>query len=423
MMSTRRQNGAVNVVFLIIAVLFALVGWGLWYSAQKQGEENLKKAEQFKKLNAETEETFTRARQAYDALAEEVGLVPPLNDPGSSGSPDAWKQSVADRHKGIIEQKKKAREAFEAANSESFKLTDLFAPAETKISNLQNEVARLKRDIEGLTTGKKTAEDANVAVADTHSKALAEKNTELAQIRERGETLLKASEEKNDKTSKDLKDATDKLTEVVAKHQKELQDATDKVVKLEREVAVVKIPERIKRATEDPDGKILEVDYKIGMAWIDIGSKQFVRRGTRFKCYDVLKGGVREEHGYIVVLDLQPDKAKCSIEGGASVKQGDLITNPYFDKNATKRFFFLGSLPGRFDNQTAANKLRAMGAAVDEKMSVHIDFIVLGNDPNPEAVGENANPEWFKDKPEYNDALRWGIETIRARDLETFLME
>lgn len=425
MKSTRRQSGAVNLIFLIITILIALFGWALWYSASKHAKTEAARADAKAKETLAIETAFVRARAAYDALAEKVGNVQKLPDPTPFASNEAWQAHLTERHSVVSKflTNQDILDSYGAGRSDSLTLMGLFEPIDGQLRKLKNDISSMKRESETLATAKTTAEQANLKVVEQHATALGEKDKELVTVRERGDTQLRASEEKNDKTSKDLKEVTDKLTEAFAKHQKEMQDAADKLISLEREVATIKIPERIKRATEEPDGRVVEVDPKLGFAWIDLGAKNFVRRGTRFKCYDVVKGGVREDHGYIVVLDLTPEKAKCSIEGGAPIKPGDLITNPHFDKKSTKRFFMLGELPGRFDKQTAANKLRALGGSVEEKMSIHVDFLVLGNDPNPEAVGENANPDWFKDRPEYNDAMRFGIEIIRARDLETYLME
>ena len=46
---------------------------------------------------------------------------------------------------------------------------------------------------------------------------------------------------------------------------------------------------------------------------------------------------------------------------------------------------------------------------------------VLGANPDPEAIGDDANPNWFKETEAYNDAIRWGTEMLRAQDLESYL--
>jgi hypothetical protein len=421
MMSSRRQQGAVNVVFLVITIIIALAGWGLWYSAHKEAEDAKKAADERAKTLEVAEARFNRARTAYDALAEDVGNIAPLPSDPSGMSLEAWQTALSEGRAALAKARANAKERFEATGTEGLKVLDLFLPAEQRINALQNQINQLQRERDAAVTEKTAADRSNVDIATKQNEELAAKNAELAQIRDRGDTLLRASEEKNEATSKQLREMTERYEKAIGDHRAEVQKVTDQMLALDREVALFRAPDRIKRMAELPDGKVIEVDYRTGMCWIDIGSRHFVRRGTRFKTYDVLKGGVREDHGYIVVHDILPEKSMCSIEGQAPVRMGDLITNPHFDREGSKRFFFLGTLPGRFDNQTAANILRSYGAQVDEKLSVHVDFVVIGDDPNPEAVGENANPEWFKDRPEYTDAQRWGIEMIRARDLETYL--
>ena len=422
MLSNRRQDGAVHIAFLIITIIIALAGWTMWYLANKDFEETTK---QMKARTVEVEaknDAFIRARLAYDDLANEIGLVKELPDPSAIASPEAWKEKVTDNHKPLVDARSERKKFFDAGATEAGKVMDLFLPAEKMVNDLRNEVAKLKRDLEAAVTEKGAAEKANVDVAAAHATQLQEKINEMNQIRERGETQLRASEEKNEQTSKSLKEVSEKLETAVAEHRNQMTKLQDEKIALDREVNLIRSAVRIKRETEVADGKVIEVDARIGMCWIDIGTRNFLRRGTRFKTYGVAKGGVKVDRGYIVVHDMVSDKAECSIEGGANVQAGDFVTNPHFDRDETQNFFFLGNMPGRFDNQTAANILKNFGAKVHEKMSVHVDYIVLGDDPNPENVGENANPEWFKDRSEYSDAIRWGVEMIRARDLETFLM-
>ncbi len=98
-----------------------------------------------------------------------------------------------------------------------------------------------------------------------------------------------------------------------------------------------------------------------------------------------------------------------------------MVTNPFFDRDGMKTFYFLGKLPGRFDNQRAQAILESFSSKVIEEFSPHVDFLVIGADPAPEAVGEDADANWFKKTVPYNDAIRWNIEMIRSKDLEMSL--
>ena len=84
-------------------------------------------------------------------------------------------------------------------------------------------------------------------------------------------------------------------------------------------------------------------------------------------------------------------------------------------------FHFVGNLPGRFTNQQAKAILEQYGMKVAEEFSIHVDFVVLGANPDPEAIGDDANPNWFKETEAYNDAVRWGTEMLRGQDLEHYL--
>ena len=62
----------------------------------------------------------------------------------------------------------------------------------------------------------------------------------------------------------------------------------------------------------------------------------------------------------------------------------------------------------------AKRVLEAAGARVDDKLSVETDFLVLG-------VKEAPDPPELTESEAYKQAQAWGIEIIRARDLDPFL--
>ena len=424
MMTSRRDGGAVHIMFLVVTLVIGLAGWGFFYKEFTENEDLVAAAQEAEASSKIAAVEFRMARDAYDDLASKVGGgVKKLEDPGGRDF-EAWSDAFQDWHKPLVELRDAEVNFFKGDVSTTPTLADVFPTAESYVQAKENEIAALERARDDAVSQKNSAEQSNVTLVGQHGTALASKNDEMSALRDRLSTQLSAAEDLHAALTTEFEDLTGKHETSIAEHRQSMQDLRDKMTGLDNEVARLKASLRTTRSTQAPDGQVIEVDNASGMAWVDIGSRHFLRRGTRFKAYDVLKGGVKVDRGYLVVHDVQPFKALCSIESGVgAIEPGNQVTNPYYAREDGKQptFYFLGSLPGRFDNQTAKNILDDFGAAVSEDLSLHVDFLVLGDNPDPEAVGEDADPIWFKKTTEYTDAVRWGIEMIRARDLATYL--
>ncbi len=423
MMSHARERGAVNLMMLfIITLVIAIGGWALWFGQFKDNEALKKKA---KSTSAERDIAFdkvTALREAMNSFAKEVGEVPvPVPEPADGEPPQVYLERFNNDYIRPVRQRiTESRNSLEA-DATLNTLMGVLGPAEAAINKRDTEIASLKNDLTQAKADKASAEQANDQLLEEQRTELARRSQELEDEKQRNATKEQQLESQKDDLSTQLARITDTYEKAVSTHRSELIRVSDTMSELDREVRDIKRGLRIKKEKDLPDGKILDVDYRTGLCWIDIGTKHVLRRGTRFRTYGFLKGKVKDYHGYIVVRDVEKDRALCALEGDARPERGDFVTNPYFDRDEQKIFYFLGNLPGRFNNQQAKAILEDNRAKVVMKFDPHVDFLVIGDNPDPDAVGEDANPNWFKETKEYTDALRWNIEMIRAKDLETFL--
>ncbi|MDC3379408.1 hypothetical protein OAX78_03905 [Planctomycetota bacterium] len=146
-----------------------------------------------------------------------------------------------------------------------------------------------------------------------------------------------------------------------------------------------------------PDGEVVYADSDLGYAWIDLGRNHGLRRNERFEVYQFIKGGRQRLKGVIEVRRVDDDMAQCAIidpveltdpitgdrvtlpDPNDPIVKGDLIRNPYFDKEEQKVFVFLGErLENRYYNlQEVVRRLEDFGARVDNDVSIETDFVVL----------------------------------------------
>ena len=115
-----------------------------------------------------------------------------------------------------------------------------------------------------------------------------------------------------------------------------------------------------------PDGKIIAVNRR-GTCHIDVGSDSMLRRGTRFKVFEIGKGGAMIEKGWITVTNTENGQSTCAVDSraaGLNIDAGDMIFNPVFSRGKEVRFAILGDLPGKYNKETAVRILGKLGARV-----------------------------------------------------------
>ena len=96
------------------------------------------------------------------------------------------------------------------------------------------------------------------------------------------------------------------------------------------------------------------------------------------------------------------------------IAPGDQITNPFYSRDHTPVFVFLGRMTGRYSKEEASRLVEQAGGRVDENISVNADFVVVGEKDDPEG------PE-LTESDTYKLAVEFGCDILSVRDLETLL--
>lgn len=168
-----------------------------------------------------------------------------------------------------------------------------------------------------------------------------------------------------------------------------------------------------------PDGRVLSVEP--GQAWIDVGTKDGLRRGLRLQAYDVVRGRPRVK-ALLEVVELHADRARClaldevSIvdpETGdrrtlpapdAPILAGDPVRSPFFQRGAAQDVVVLGQ-ESRLGLARLLETITASGATVGDRIDITTDLVVVLDD------AEGACPE------EVDRALRFGAPLLREVDM------
>ena len=160
-----------------------------------------------------------------------------------------------------------------------------------------------------------------------------------------------------------------------------------RIAELAKRVETIRLP-------EEPDGSIVAVSTA-DTCYIDLGNKQLLRRGTRFKVFTYGKNGAMREKGMIEVAAVQDAMAECTVvdlkDRFDPISRGDKISAPNYDPEMPREFVLSGRFPSGYSRAMVADRLRSLGAKVADKVGPTTDFLVLGEAETVAAPAEGED--------------------------------
>jgi len=200
-------------------------------------------------------------------------------------------------------------------------------------------------------------------------------------IEDARQTLSKAEKEFTahiSTTEVKIKELKQEEVRVAAKEKKEATNWTMQLRKLQNELdEATEISNRIKDKFDtgsdmSEDGKITDVDTKVGLVWIDLTVKDKILPGMKFKVFAKLKTTTPTEKGEIIVKRVGKLHSMCIISRQFNPKEpfesGWSLVNQIYVKNPSWKFIVLGNGGiGDFTRNNVIAILKKMGHHVDEK--------------------------------------------------------
>ena len=177
----------------------------------------------------------------------------------------------------------------------------------------------------------------------------------------------------------------------------------------------------------DPDGKIIEVSDRLNMGWIDIGSRQRLTTGMRFR---VESGNPRERGkliAYADVVRVEEGRAEVVFSGKpdplAQIAKGDVVVNRLYDPKGTRNAILVGRFSGRYNEKDLRSLLERIGINVQNELSHTTNFCIVGAQlfSDPETNEPLEDPVDPTDLPDYRDAVAQNVIIVSLADIEEFL--
>ncbi|MEK7467054.1 MAG: BRCT domain-containing protein [Planctomycetota bacterium] len=368
----------------------------------------------------------------------------------------------------------------EAGGRDLCYLKDSRASAETRMANetadvQQYLVAELENMTAALLAEAQTWENEAVRAITTHNEnvgdgksqgklgtLIEEKTRRIKELREAIRNIEEqiASNQKNSEQAiadleKDVRTKLDDLDQMKAKQEKVVADKRARIQELQDRVFAISTKRQLARESTEADGMVINSIPNELTAWIDIGRKDALLKGTIFEVFAMNKGGRKENKGKAVVISVNEDYAVISllrdgivqmldgtvyegkvVEKGnvveiterngnklmipadrvkrldyyqdfGRIEKGDYVANEVFDRKKSKTFVFGGKLRGRYTNEQMTHLIEEFGGEVDAEVQSETTYLVVGAD--------------FEKDPNFDKAKNLAVKIIREADLYEML--
>ncbi len=412
----RRTRGAATVgliwVVVLIVLLLAAVGAAWLVSADKTKAEERVAAVTKEREAAETK--YADVKKKLAEFSKAAGFRDP-NDPDAMVRIEQMNAGIED-----VRNKQKlgadattASKVIELLGTRVDELTRQLAESEARASQAEQARAALQGNLQDVTKQKDEANDkVTKQLSDERDRHANQEATDKGRIDDLDKRLHDA--EARQKADKDESDKT------IAKLNEELKVREGRITELAKKVEMIKLP-------DSPDGSVVDVSTA-NTCYIDLGRKQLLRRGTRFKVFNYTKNGAIHEKGMIEVTSVEDSMAEATVvdlkDRLDPLSKGDKIAAPNYDPAMPREFVLTGRFPSGYSKAMVTDRLRSLGATVKDAVGPATDFLVVGDKEEgakpEEAAGGEAGAAPSEDE-QIKRAQLYRVQIIQARDILEYL--
>ena len=405
-----RERGISNLAFIAVLVLF-VIALAMFFVTKDDADTQKELAKTARANVVKAEGEAEKWKTAYGALREVVNIDSPDLVGGADNVPDPQKIQTAVRTAIFDVAEKCAAASVVVLNGKNYTIdteamTIITQEADSvKARIFTNPISRDNCTVadflalfpKPFVNAKKIAEannDKNTATAVRAEAARAEYATALKTGQDAYQNDVNAKQAVIDQQRGDLTSTRESLAAQSEKYDQisteveQVKQAASKAARAAQlEISALQqriINDRVRKElalAEDPkDGSILAVSKTRGTVFIDLGKRNRLSRGTKFKVWRAGKGNRRVDVAVIKVLSVDEGKAECSIikrMGALRVTKGMNVSNPFFDPHAKLRAYIFGDLT-KYTTEVARRRLAAAGVSVARHLDDTVNLIVLG---------------------------------------------
>ncbi len=281
------------------------------------------------------------------------------------------------------------------------RITDLQSQVEaktTQINSLGSEKDAIIADLRSQLS------DAEQAAADRQSDLESQVASRSASLTDRESTLRK--------TLSDMESQS-------RDHSQERAAMQTRFDEMGRKLAFLKEPEAA-------DGEVLAVNAELGIAWINIGQKNRLLRGTRFRIVDGTPGDDRIK-AWCSVTRVDEGMAEVLLSNQADQYDppvaGDIIYNPVYDPESQRNAALVGRFSGTWNEKELRLLLSEVGIHIQDGVDKTTDYLIVGSEIFTDEDGEPLEePKSPSEEPEYSNAVAMGVQIVPIKQIREYFL-
>ncbi|MCH2106934.1 MAG: hypothetical protein MK291_09865 [Planctomycetes bacterium] len=186
-----------------------------------------------------------------------------------------------------------------------------------------------------------------------------------------------------------------------------------------RKLAFLKEPEAA-------DGEVLAVNEELGLAWINIGQKNRLLRGTRFRIVDGTPGDDRVK-AWCSVTRVEEGMAEVLLSDQADPFDppvaGDIIYNPIYDPSSQRNAAFVGRFSGTWNEKELRLLLSEVGIHIQDSVDKTTDYLIVGSEIFTDEDGEPLEePRSPSEEPAYSNAVAMGVQIVPIKQIREYFL-
>ncbi len=404
----RSELGAASLLIpFIVTIIFMFVAFALFWTSN-QDIARWQQAEADAKVQlADMTKDRDELIAAQDALSEVLGY----RDEAVLGSQSDAQAIAADLE---------AVRGMTSVGDSDVTVEKIVAGLRATVQNTRAAVATAESDLAAAQSARQAAEAASSTLEGNYQQQLAQLNQQLQDDAATASAAEQQLQSRIDQLLASERTTANSLTTAQ-------QDLGDLQVDLDRTRsnadATIKAlgTKRVDAEPEAPDGAILAVGRDGGTAFIDLGGRDDLRRGTRFEVLRRGQGGTLRSVGRVEVQEVDSAMALVGVLGTPDpydpILPGDLIRNPHFTKGQETRFYLIGDFPLSMSREFIGQRLDELGARLDDSLGVSTDVVVLGH----ESLTNDEFAQPLTETDEYVLAEKLGLRLMRLDELAQYL--
>lgn len=205
---------------------------------------------------------------------------------------------------------------------------------------------------------------------------------------------------------------------LVEQHQEDTNEAQKRLDRQKGQNSALLATLKLRNAPEESDGEVISASMRTNTGFINIGVKDMLRRGTKFRITN--RDGKLK--GYGEVVKTMQDHSEVRLSGvvdrlGDPIGQGDKLYNALYSPNLKRNVAMIGRFSHPYTKPMIKTLLERLGNKVYDKVEVGVDLVIVGLQ-QPNAEGDGLEP--IEKTPGFLAAQQLGCEIItiyKIRDL------